>query len=86
MENSERERDHSGYQAVDGGYNIQLDVKTKCKDVDWTHLAQDRFQWWSVVNMVMNSGFYKSRKSSWPAELLLASQEGLSVSEFEVEL
>jgi hypothetical protein len=22
--------------------------------VDWIHLAQDGYQWWSVVNMVMN--------------------------------
>jgi hypothetical protein len=22
--------------------------------VDWTHLAQDRDQWWAVVNKVMN--------------------------------
>jgi len=22
--------------------------------VDWIHLAQDRDQWWTVVNMVMN--------------------------------
>jgi hypothetical protein len=25
-----------------------------CKDVDWIHLAQDRDQWWAVVNTVMN--------------------------------
>jgi len=24
------------------------------KGVDWMHLAQDRDQWWAVVNMVMN--------------------------------
>jgi hypothetical protein len=22
--------------------------------VDWIHLAQDRNQWWTLVNMVMN--------------------------------
>jgi hypothetical protein len=22
--------------------------------VDWIHMAQDRDQWWAVVNMVMN--------------------------------
>jgi hypothetical protein len=22
--------------------------------VDWMHLAQDRDQWWALVNMVMN--------------------------------
>jgi len=24
------------------------------EDMDWIHLAQDRDQWWSVVNVVMN--------------------------------
>jgi hypothetical protein len=24
--------------------------------MDWIHLAQDRDQWWALVNMVMNSG------------------------------
>jgi hypothetical protein len=24
------------------------------EDVDWMHLAQDRDQWWAVVNTVMN--------------------------------
>jgi hypothetical protein len=24
------------------------------KGVDWIHLAQDRVQWWALVNMVMN--------------------------------
>ena len=23
------------------------------KEVDWIHLALDRYQWWSTVNMVM---------------------------------
>jgi hypothetical protein len=25
------------------------------RDVNWIHLAQDRFQWWDLVNMVMHS-------------------------------
>jgi hypothetical protein len=25
-----------------------------CEGVDWMHLAQDRGQWWAVVNTVMN--------------------------------
>jgi len=24
--------------------------------VDWIHLAQNRVQWWALVNMVMNLG------------------------------
>jgi hypothetical protein len=24
------------------------------EDVDWIHLAQDRDQWWALVNTVMN--------------------------------
>jgi hypothetical protein len=26
----------------------------KRKDVDWIHLAQDKDQWWALVNSVMN--------------------------------
>jgi len=25
-----------------------------CEDVEWIYLAQDRVQWWSLVNTVMN--------------------------------
>jgi hypothetical protein len=28
--------------------------ETEWEGVDWIHLAQDRDQWWAVVNMVMN--------------------------------
>jgi hypothetical protein len=24
---------------------------------DWMHLAQDKDQWWALVNMMMNLGF-----------------------------
>jgi hypothetical protein len=27
--------------------------ETGWENVDWIHLAQDRDQWWAVVNMVM---------------------------------
>jgi hypothetical protein len=32
-----------------------LDIDQEIMEVvDWIHLAQDRNQWWAVVNMVMN--------------------------------
>jgi hypothetical protein len=36
-------------------YNIIMDLrKIAWEDVDWIHLAQDRDQWWAVVNTVTN--------------------------------
>jgi hypothetical protein len=35
--------------------NIRMDLKEiGLQGVDWIHLAQDRDQWWSLVNTVMN--------------------------------
>jgi hypothetical protein len=35
--------------------NIKIDLKIiTCKDVDWICLAQDRVQWWTFANMIMN--------------------------------
>jgi hypothetical protein len=35
--------------------NIKLDLRERGIDgVNWIRLAQDRFQWWAFVNMVMN--------------------------------
>jgi hypothetical protein len=35
--------------------NIKLDLReTGWGVMDWTDLAQDRDQWWAIVNMVMN--------------------------------
>jgi hypothetical protein len=35
--------------------NIKIYLKEiVLEDVDWIHLAQDRDQWWAVVNMAMN--------------------------------
>jgi hypothetical protein len=32
-----------------------MDIREiRWEDVDWMHLAQDRDQWWAVVNTVMN--------------------------------
>jgi hypothetical protein len=32
------------------------------EDVDWFHLAQDRDQWWALVNMRMNLGILKRQR------------------------
>jgi hypothetical protein len=35
--------------------NIRLDLREIVwEDVKWMHLAQDRDQWWDLVNTVMN--------------------------------
>jgi hypothetical protein len=35
--------------------NIRMDLReTECGGVDWIHLAQNRDQWWALVNTVMN--------------------------------
>jgi hypothetical protein len=35
--------------------NSRMDVrKIALEVVDWMHLAQDRDQWWTLVNTVMN--------------------------------
>jgi hypothetical protein len=35
--------------------NIRMDLtEIRWEDVDWINLAQDRDQWWAVVNTVMN--------------------------------
>jgi len=35
--------------------NIKMDLKKmKCKGIDWIHLAQNRMQWWTVMNKGMN--------------------------------
>jgi hypothetical protein len=35
--------------------NIGMDLREiGCEDVDWIHLAQDRDQWWDLVNRVMS--------------------------------
>ena len=49
-----------------------------CEIVNWIDLAQDRDQWSALVNTEVNFRSHNSRGNSWPAEELLASQEGLS--------
>jgi hypothetical protein len=35
--------------------NIRMDLReTGWEGVDWMHLAKERDQWWTLVNMVMN--------------------------------
>jgi hypothetical protein len=58
--------------------NIKMDLReVGCGDMDWIHLAQDRDQWRTLVNTVMNIWVPQNVGkflSSWqPA----ASQEGL---------
>jgi hypothetical protein len=50
--------------------------------VDWMHLAQDRDQWWIVLNTV----FYKRYGISWPTKLLSTSQVGLCFMKLVSEL
>jgi hypothetical protein len=47
------------------------------EDVDWIHLAQDRDQWWAVVNTVTNFWFQLKVENFVLDEQFLASQEGL---------
>jgi hypothetical protein len=45
-------RDHLEDLYVD---NIRINLReTGWEGVDWMHLAQDRDQWWALVNAVMN--------------------------------
>jgi hypothetical protein len=35
--------------------NITMDLRVVgYEGVEWIHLAQDGFKWWSFVNMIMN--------------------------------
>jgi hypothetical protein len=35
--------------------NIRMDLReVRWEGMDWIHLAQDRDQWWAVVNTAMN--------------------------------
>jgi hypothetical protein len=36
-------------------YDSEMEIKEiRWEDVDWIHLAQDRVQWWGLVNVVVN--------------------------------
>jgi hypothetical protein len=35
--------------------DVRMDLReTRCEYVDWTHLIQDRVQWWTPTNMAKN--------------------------------
>jgi hypothetical protein len=49
-----------------------------CADVEWSQVAQDRYQWPALVNTVIDLRVpQKARGISLPSEGLLASQVGL---------
>jgi hypothetical protein len=52
--------------------------------VDCTHLAQNRDQWWALVDTVMNSQVLRIVGISLVAEEFLASEEGLVSMEFVI--
>jgi len=49
-------RDHSEDLDIDGRIMLHGILG---KGVDWIHLAQNRDQWWDLVNTIMNPGFHK---------------------------
>jgi hypothetical protein len=59
--------------------NIKMDLREiGWYGTYWTDLAQDRDQWRTLVNTVMNLRVHKMLGSSRVAAQLAASQEGLS--------
>ena len=51
MGKPEGKRPHGRFTCI-LGYNIKIDLKWE--GVDWIYLTEDRYQWQSVVNTVMN--------------------------------
>jgi hypothetical protein len=45
-------------QGQENDFKIHL-KEIGCDDVNWTDLAQDRAQWWALVNAVVNFLIYK---------------------------
>jgi hypothetical protein len=48
-------------------HRLDNDIKINLKEIgrdgmDWIHVAQDRDQWWALVNMAMN--FLNSKKNA----------------------
>jgi hypothetical protein len=51
-------RDHLGRQRLKREDNSKMNLmKIGLGDADWIHMAQDRDQWWGLVNTVMNLHF-----------------------------
>jgi hypothetical protein len=49
--------------------NVRMDLREMGSEVvDWIHLAQDRNQWWALVNTVMNP----SQEGLCPTELVIS--------------
>jgi hypothetical protein len=48
-------RDYLEDPGVDRRIILKMDIRAmELESVDWIHLVQDRYQWWTTVNMVMN--------------------------------
>jgi hypothetical protein len=54
-------KDHLKDQGVDGKIGSKWTLGRLVGGVEWIHLAQDREQWWAVVNAVMNLGVLAPR-------------------------
>jgi hypothetical protein len=52
-----------------------LEYNVTCEGVDWIHLSQDRDQWLTFVNTVMDLGFHKILEMSSQGEEILASRK-----------
>jgi hypothetical protein len=48
------ERYHLGYLAVDVTIISERILTSKCRNMEWIHLRQDRDRWRALVNTVMN--------------------------------
>ena len=45
--------------------------------MNWIDVAQKKYRWWVLVNVVLSLRFLKMRGISWQTENQLASEEGL---------
>jgi hypothetical protein len=52
---SVKERDHLKNLGIDGRVGLEW-ILGRLVGVEWIHLAQDRDQWWALVNAVLGSG------------------------------
>jgi hypothetical protein len=54
---SPKERDHFEDQGIDGRMGLERILGRFAEGIEWVQLAQDRCQWWSLVNLVLNLRF-----------------------------